>query len=52
MSSRPDGARVDNGDIVSELDPTDLKDRLATQEIVVRGAEADVHGAGSPARSP
>ena len=45
VSSRPDGARVDNGDIVCELDPTDLKDRLATQEIVVRGAEADVHGA-------
>jgi HlyD family secretion protein len=44
VSSRPDGSRVAKGDIVCELDPTELKDRLATQEIVVRGAEADVHG--------
>jgi HlyD family secretion protein len=45
VTSRPDGARVAKGDIVCELDSTELKDRLATQEIVVRGAEADVHGA-------
>ena len=45
LSSRPDGARVAKGEIVCELDPTELKNRLAIQEIVVRGAEADVHGA-------
>ena len=45
VTSRPDGARVEKGDIVCELDATELQDRLATQEIVVRGAEADVHGA-------
>jgi HlyD family secretion protein len=44
VSSRPDGARVAEGDIVCELDSTELKDRLATQDLVVRGAEADVHG--------
>jgi len=45
VTSRPDGARVEKGDIVCELDPSELRDRLATQDIVVRGAEADVHGA-------
>jgi HlyD family secretion protein len=45
INCRPDGARVEKGDIVCELDPSDPRDRLATQEIVVRGAEADVHGA-------
>jgi HlyD family secretion protein len=44
VSSRPDGARVAKGDIVCELDSTELKDRLATQDLVVREAEADVHG--------
>ncbi len=44
VTSRPEGARVEKGDILCELDPSELKDRLATQEIVVRGAEADVHG--------
>jgi HlyD family secretion protein len=42
VSSRPDGARVAEGDIVCELDSTELKE--ATQDLVVRGAEADVHG--------
>ncbi|MFI5460251.1 MAG: hypothetical protein ACHRXM_32945 [Isosphaerales bacterium] len=45
ITSRPDGARVAKGDIVCELDPAGLQDRLATQEIIVRGAEANVHGA-------
>ncbi len=45
LTSRPDGSRVAKGDIVCELDSTELKERLATQELVVRGAEADVHGA-------
>jgi len=44
VSSRPDGSGVAKGDIVCELDPTELKDRLATQDLGVRGAEADVHG--------
>jgi multidrug resistance efflux pump len=45
LTSRPDGALVAKGDTVCELDPTELKNRLAIQELVVRGAEADVHGA-------
>jgi len=45
VTSQPDGARVAKGDIVCKLDSTELKERLATQEIVVRGAEADVQGA-------
>jgi multidrug resistance efflux pump len=45
LISRPDGARVAKGEIVCELDSKELKERLATQEIVIRGAEADVHGA-------
>ena len=40
--SVPEGTRVEKGDIVCELDPSELRDRLATEEIVVRGAEADV----------
>jgi len=45
VTSRPNGARVENGDIVCELDANELGDRLATQEIAIRGAESDVHGA-------
>ena len=45
LSIRPDGARVEKGDIVCELDPAEVQDRLVNQEIVVRGAEADVQGA-------
>ena len=45
MSSRSDGAPVEKGDIVCELDPRELKDRLATQDIVVRAAEFDLESA-------
>jgi multidrug resistance efflux pump len=45
ISSRPDGARVGKGDVVCELDPAELQDRLASQEIVVRAAEAGRQGA-------
>jgi hypothetical protein len=41
-SSRPEGAKVEKGEIVCELDPGALQDRLTSQEIVVRGALADV----------
>jgi multidrug resistance efflux pump len=44
LTSRSDGAHVAKGDIVCELDSQDLKERLATQELIVRGAEAGVHG--------
>jgi HlyD family secretion protein len=39
----PEGARVEKGDVVCELDPSELKDRLAAQEIAVRAAEAGVN---------
>jgi multidrug resistance efflux pump len=45
VTSRPDGARVAKGDVVCELDATDLQDRLTTQDVVVRAAQADAHGA-------
>jgi multidrug resistance efflux pump len=44
LSSRPDGARVEKGDVVCELDPAELEDRLASQEIAVQGLQAGVRG--------
>ena len=43
LTSVPEGSPVEKGDVICELDPSDIKDRLANQEIIVRGAEADVH---------
>jgi HlyD family secretion protein len=45
ITSRPNGALVEEGDIVCELDPRALKDRLTSQEIVVRAAEFDFESA-------
>jgi HlyD family secretion protein len=45
ITSVREGTHVEKGDVVCELDPSELRDRLATAEIVVRGAEADVHAA-------
>jgi len=45
ITSRPDRTLVEKGDIVCELDPRELKVRLATQELVVRAAEFDFEGA-------
>jgi multidrug resistance efflux pump len=42
LSSRPDGARVEKGDIVCELDPAGLQDEVASQEATVRGLRAGV----------
>jgi HlyD family secretion protein len=42
VTSKPDGARVEKGDIVCELDSAELQDRLANQEIVIRAALAEV----------
>lgn len=42
ITSVADGTRVEKGTIICELDPSELRDRLATEEIAVRGAEADV----------
>lgn len=44
VSSQPGGARVQKGDLLCQLDPSELQDRLAVQEITVQSAEADVHG--------
>jgi HlyD family secretion protein len=44
LTSRPEGTRVEKGDIVCELDASELKDRLAAQDLVARGADAEVHG--------
>jgi multidrug resistance efflux pump len=45
LSSRPDGTRVEKGEIVCELDPAELKERLDSQEIAVQGLRAGVQGA-------
>jgi HlyD family secretion protein len=45
ITSVREGTHVEKGAVVCELDPTALRNQLATQEIVVRGAEADVHAA-------
>jgi HlyD family secretion protein len=44
VSAKPDGSRVENGEVVCEFDVAELRDRLASQEIVVSGAQAEVHG--------
>ncbi len=38
-----DGSHVEAGEVVCELDPTELRDRLATQEIAVHATQAEVH---------
>ncbi len=45
VSSQPHGARVQKGDVLCELDPSELQDRLAIQEITIRSAEADAQAA-------
>jgi multidrug resistance efflux pump len=45
ISSRPDGARVEKGDVVCALDAGGLKDRLAIQETVMQGAISEANGA-------
>src|SRR3954447_521337 len=41
----PEGVRVKKGEMVCELDPSSLEDRLANQELIIRGAEASLRGA-------
>src|SRR5262249_3974209 len=45
LSSRPDGARVEKGEVVCELDPADLQARVASPEITVQGLQAGAPGA-------
>jgi hypothetical protein len=45
ISIRPDGARIEKGEVVCELDAGALKDRLGVLEIVMQGATSDVQGA-------
>jgi HlyD family secretion protein len=45
VTSRPERALVEKGDIDCELDPRELKDRLAAQELVIRAAEFDSESA-------
>jgi hypothetical protein len=45
ITSVPDGTRLEKGEMVCELDPSPLRDRLAVQEIVVQGVDTDVQAA-------
>lgn len=45
ISSLPDGTRVSKGDLVCELDPSELRDRRTSLEIAIRGGEAGIQGA-------
>ena len=42
VASKPDGTRVEKGDVVCELDSAELQDRLANQDIMIRAALAEV----------
>ena len=42
-SAKPDGSHVEAGEIVCEFDPAELRERLASQEIVAQAAQAEVH---------
>ncbi len=42
-SARPDGSHVEAGEVVCEFDSTELRERLATQEIAVHATQAEVH---------
>jgi multidrug resistance efflux pump len=44
--SRSEGARVEAGEVVCELDATELEERLASQETAVRAVEAELLAAG------
>jgi multidrug resistance efflux pump len=44
LSIRPEGARVEKGETVCELDPADLKDGVASQVALVHGLRAGVEG--------
>ena len=41
VACQPHGARVQKGGVLCELDPRELQDRLAIQEIAIESAEAD-----------
>jgi len=45
LSSRPDGARVEKGEVICELDSSEFQDRLTAEELTVGGTEAEVQGA-------
>ncbi len=45
LSSQPEGARVEKGAVVCELDPAGLRDRQVSQRITVASAEADFQNA-------
>jgi HlyD family secretion protein len=45
LSSQPDGARVEKGAVVCELDPTGLQDRLGSRRVAVATAEAEFRSA-------
>jgi HlyD family secretion protein len=45
IDAKPEGAIVKKGDVVCELDPRPLRARLANQDIVILGAEADYKNA-------
>jgi HlyD family secretion protein len=45
MSSRPEGARVAKGEVICELDSTELQDRLAAHSVLIRAREAELHAA-------
>jgi HlyD family secretion protein len=45
ISSRPEGAKVEKGDVVCELDVSELKDRLDAHALLVRAALSDFQAA-------
>ncbi len=45
LFARPKGARVKKDELVCELDSTGLKERLANQELIIAGTNAEFRGA-------
>jgi HlyD family secretion protein len=44
VSAKQGGSRVESGDTVCEFDSAELRDRQTSQELVVSGAQSEVHG--------
>ncbi len=42
-SAKADGSRVEAGEVVCEFNSTELRDRVANQEIVAQAAQAELH---------
>jgi multidrug efflux pump subunit AcrA (membrane-fusion protein) len=45
LSARPAGARLEKGELICELDPSELRDRAASEELTLSATQAEVQAA-------